>query len=73
MASRSHLTAEVNEFIQDLEKEGKTVEMISVGSSLKLCLVGEGSANVYPRFGPTMEWDTWRRSSRGYGIRKISS
>lgn len=58
VASRSHLTAEVNEFIQDLEKEGKTVEMISVGSSLKLCLVAEGSANVYPRFGPTMEWDT---------------
>ena len=57
VASRSHLTAEVNEFIQDLEKEGKTAEMISVGSSLKLCLVAEGSANVYPRFGPTMEWD----------------
>ena len=32
--------------------------MISVGSSLKLCLVAEGSANIYPRFGPTMEWDT---------------
>ena len=58
VASRSHLTAEVNEFIQDLENEGKIVEMISVGSSLKLCLVAEGSANVYPRFGPTMEWDT---------------
>ena len=37
---------------------GKEVEMISVGSSLKLCLVAEGSANIYPRFGPTMEWDT---------------
>ena len=32
--------------------------MGSVGSSLKLCLVAEGAANVYPRFGPTMEWDT---------------
>ena len=31
---------------------------LSAGSSLKLCLVAEGSAAVYPRFGPTMEWDT---------------
>ena len=34
------------------------VEFISSGSSLKLCLVAEGKADVYPRFGPTMEWDT---------------
>jgi 3'(2'), 5'-bisphosphate nucleotidase len=34
------------------------VELLSAGSSLKLCLVAEGAANVYPRFGPTMEWDT---------------
>lgn len=32
--------------------------MKSVGSALKLCLVAEGSAHLYPRFGPTMEWDT---------------
>ena len=34
------------------------MELVSVGSSLKLCLVAEGTADVYPRFGPTMEWDT---------------
>ena len=36
----------------------KQVEFQSAGSSLKLCLVAEGAADVYPRFGPTMEWDT---------------
>ena len=58
VASRSHITDEVKEFVEDIKNEGKEVEMISVGSSLKLCLVAEGSANIYPRFGPTMEWDT---------------
>ena len=58
VASRSHITEEVNEFVQGLERIGKKVNMVSVGSSLKLCLVAEGAANVYPRFGPTMEWDT---------------
>ena len=38
--------------------EGKEVEMVSMGSSLKICLVAEGSAEYYPRFAPTMEWDT---------------
>ncbi len=58
VASRSHITPEVADFVRELKESGKEVELISVGSSLKLCLVAEGSANVYPRFGPTMEWDT---------------
>ncbi len=58
VASRSHLTDEVREFIAALETAGKTVEFLSAGSSLKLCLVAEGTADVYPRLGPTMEWDT---------------
>lgn len=58
VASRSHLTPEVADFVERLKESGKEVDLISVGSSLKLCLVAEGSANVYPRFGPTMEWDT---------------
>ena len=36
----------------------QSVEFISAGSSLKLCLVAEGKADIYPRLGPTMEWDT---------------
>tara|TARA_R110002096_G_scaffold342165_3_gene535088 strand:+ start:3550 stop:4326 length:777 start_codon:yes stop_codon:yes gene_type:complete len=58
VASRSHLTPEVEAFVSSLESEGKTVEFLSAGSSLKLCLIAEGKADVYPRLGPTMEWDT---------------
>ena len=58
VASRSHLTPEVEQFVADLKQAGKEVEFLSAGSSLKLCLVAEGAADVYPRFGPTMEWDT---------------
>jgi len=57
VASRSHLSEETEEFIEELKK-GKEVELVSVGSSLKLCYVAEGKADVYPRFAPTMEWDT---------------
>ena len=58
VASRSHLTPEVEAFVKELRMQGKEVNFLSAGSSLKLCLVAEGGADVYPRFGPTMEWDT---------------
>lgn len=58
VASRSHLTDETLEFVEKLKAEGKEVDFLSSGSSLKFCLVAEGKADVYPRFGPTMEWDT---------------
>ncbi|WP_223881908.1 3'(2'),5'-bisphosphate nucleotidase CysQ [Niallia endozanthoxylica] len=58
VASRSHLSSETEAFVENLKKEHAEVEMISAGSSLKFCLVAEGKANVYPRFAPTMEWDT---------------
>ena len=58
VASRSHLSDETLEFVEELKKEGKSVDFVSSGSSLKFCLVAEGKADVYPRFGPTMEWDT---------------
>ena len=58
VASRSHLTEAVQDFVAELEAAGKSVEFRSSGSSLKLCLVAEGAAHVYPRLGPTMEWDT---------------
>jgi 3'(2'), 5'-bisphosphate nucleotidase len=57
VASRSHCNDETETFIAELEKKGQ-VERVSSGSSLKLCLVAEGSADVYPRIAPTMEWDT---------------
>lgn len=52
--SRSHADAQTREFAQS---QGVT-ETISAGSSLKFCRVAEGAADIYPRFGPTMEWDT---------------
>jgi 3'(2'), 5'-bisphosphate nucleotidase len=58
VASRSHMSEETLAFVADIEKAGKKVDFLSIGSSLKLCLVAEGAADVYPRFGPTMEWDT---------------
>ena len=39
-------------------KDNYEVTTINIGSSLKFCLVAEGQADIYPRFGPTMEWDT---------------
>ncbi len=58
VASRSHLSAETLDFINKLKDEGKHVVLTSRGSSLKLCMIAEGVADVYPRFAPTMEWDT---------------
>jgi 3'(2'), 5'-bisphosphate nucleotidase len=53
-ASRSHAGPETEVFLQHLGAH----DLVRVGSSLKLCLVAEGAADVYPRLGPTMEWDT---------------
>ena len=58
VASRSHLSPETESYIADLKKKHGSVELISSGSSIKICLVAEGKADVYPRFAPTMEWDT---------------
>lgn len=66
VASRSHQSQETTEFIENLRKQGQPVTLISSGSSLKICLVAEGSADIYPRFAPTMEWDT----AAGHAIAK---
>jgi len=58
VGSRSHMSPETELFIEEKRKEQGDLEMISVGSSLKLCMVAEGRADAYPRFAPTMEWDT---------------
>ena len=58
VGSRSHATNELKAFIETMRKKHEQVEFISAGSSLKLCLVAEGRADIYPRLGPTMEWDT---------------
>lgn len=58
VGSRSHMSQETLDFVETIKKEGKDVEVVSKGSSLKFCLIAEGNADVYPRFAPTMEWDT---------------
>lgn len=58
VASRSHCTPETEAYIERMRQEHGRVELRSSGSSLKICLVAEGKADVYPRFAPTMEWDT---------------
>lgn len=58
IGSRSHATKELSKFIEHMKENYGEIAIISAGSSLKICLVAEGKADVYPRFGPTMEWDT---------------
>jgi 3'(2'), 5'-bisphosphate nucleotidase len=57
VASRSHLSPETNKFIDKLKSDKENVKLIYVGSSLKLCLIADGFADIYPRFAPTSEWD----------------
>jgi len=54
LASRNHRDAETDAFLARLHVR----HLVAAGSSLKFCRVAEGSADLYPRFGPTMEWDT---------------
>lgn len=58
VASRSHKDTETERFLERLQRRYGLLEVKSVGSALKFCLVAEGSAHLYPRFGPTLEWDT---------------
>lgn len=58
VASKSHCNDETREFIAALTPKNSESKLVSRGSSLKLCLVAEGAADIYPRIAPTMEWDT---------------
>ncbi|MBC2840315.1 3'(2'),5'-bisphosphate nucleotidase CysQ [Robiginitalea sp. SC105] len=58
VGSRSHMNAETEAYINSMKKQFNHIEIVSKGSSLKFCLVAEGLADVYPRYAPTMEWDT---------------
>jgi 3'(2'), 5'-bisphosphate nucleotidase len=56
--SRSHADARLQGFIKNIEKKLSPIKLISMGSSLKICMVAEGLADLYPRLGLTSEWDT---------------
>jgi 3'(2'), 5'-bisphosphate nucleotidase len=68
VGSRSHMSAETEQFFEEKKIEHGEVEVIAVGSSLKLCMVAEGKADAYPRYAPTMEWDT----GAGHAIAKMA-
>ena len=68
IASRSHRNEPTDLFIKGLQKDHPGLKFVSTGSSLKFCLMAEGAADIYPRFGPTMEWDT----AAGHAIARAS-
>ncbi len=68
VASKSHRSKETDEYIVSLGRDHGIIKTISKGSSLKICMVAEGTANCYPRFAPTMEWDT----AAGHAIAKYA-
>lgn len=58
LLSRSHMNGQTEEYIKQLRQKNGNIELQSKGSSLKLCMIAEGSASIYPKLGTTMEWDT---------------
>lgn len=68
VGSRSHKSPDTDKFIEKCREKYESVRLVSMGSSLKICLVAEGQADVYPRFAPTMEWDT----AAGHAIAKAA-
>ena len=62
------MTKETELFFEEMKKEHGDIEILSVGSSLKICMVAEGKADAYPRYAPTMEWDT----AAGHAIAKYA-
>jgi 3'(2'), 5'-bisphosphate nucleotidase len=57
IGSRSHMSLKTRAYFRKLRKKYKNPEILKIGSALKLCLVAEGKADLYPRFSPSMEWD----------------
>ena len=68
VASRSHMSKETKDFVNRRREIKENIEIVSIGSSLKICMVAEGKADVYPRLAPTMEWDV----AAGHSIAKYS-
>lgn len=58
LVSQSHISQRVESYIKILGEEHDNIDLLRMGSAEKLCRLAEGSGHIYPRFGPTMEWDT---------------
>lgn len=74
-ASRSHYTPETENYIKEISKDHPDLEVLEQGSSIKMCLVAEGFADLYPRIAQTFEWDTaaGQAINEGAGMRVINS
>ena len=74
VGSRSHMNEETSQFMEELKEKYNETEIISKGSSLKFCMAAEGKADIYPRFAPTMEWDTAAGDAicRAVGLKVVS-
>ena len=68
VGSRSHKSQETADYMDKLRQQHGDLDIVTMGSSLKICLVAEGVADIYPRFAPTMEWDT----AAGHAIAKAA-
>jgi len=68
VGSRSHMTKETEDYFKLKQEQNNIVEILAIGSSLKICMVAEGKADSYPRYAPTMEWDT----AAGHAIANMS-
>lgn len=77
VGSRSHMSSETEIFFDEKKKKYGNVNILAVGSSLKLCMVAEGKADAYPRYAPTMEWDTGAGHAivlaAGFSVKKFES
>ncbi len=58
VGSRNHMDDETKHYIESQKSKFKDLKLVAAASSLKFCLIAEGAADIYPRFGRTMEWDT---------------
>ena len=57
IGSRSHMSIKTEIYLKKLKRQYKDLEVLKIGSSLKLCLIAEGKVDIYLRFSPSMEWD----------------
>jgi len=68
LVSRSHMNQETESYIDELRKKHGSIQIARMGSSMKICRIAEGTANIYPKLGQTMEWDT----AAGHAILKAA-
>lgn len=68
ISSRTFKTAETQEYFNKLREKTRKIEYVNMGSALKICLIAEGKADIYPQLEPSMEWDT----AAGHAIAKAA-